>query len=154
MFKSANLCKLLVCMHDVQVCKLSNIQKQWRNFSLRDYKFCTRMFVLFKKIDEDVFVNTPSYSDLPRTTPPTKKRKSTGRGGHKKKKSRVDALAQTSSTSEVDSPLKSYVIDLDAFTDDEQDYELRNDVVEEEGDEGEASDDAQMFETGSESGDD
>ena len=91
------------------------------------------MFVLFKKIDTEVFVNTPSFSDLPRDPPANAKRKQTGRGAHKKaKKSRVDSLTQ-STESEVDSPVKTLVIDMDAFTDDEQDYVLRNDLVEESG---------------------
>ena len=145
-------------MYDVQVCKLSHIQKQWRNFSFRDYKFCSRMFVLFKRVDTEVFINTPSFSDLPREAPVNKKRKSTGRGAHKKKKkSRVDALE--SSTSEVDSPAKTLVIDMDACTDDDQeDYVLRNDKIEEQeenGGEGDGSgeNDGDVFTSNDESGD-
>jgi len=107
------------------------------------------MFVLFKKIDTEVFVNTPSFSDLPRKPPATAKRKQSGRGAHKKsKKSRVDALTQ-STESEVDSPVKTLVIDMDAFTDDEQDYVLRNDLVEEsgEGEGGDSDNEGEVFES-------
>ena len=107
------------------------------------------MFVLFKKIDTEVFVNTPSFSDLPRDPPANAKRKQTGRGAHKKaKKSRVDSLTQ-STESEVDSPVKTLVIDMDAFTDDEQDYVLRNDLVEEsgEGEDGDSDNEGDAFDS-------
>ena len=107
------------------------------------------MFVLFKKIDTEVFINTPSFSDLPRDPPANAKRKQTGRGAHKKaKKSRVDSLTQ-STESEVDSPVKTLVIDMDAFTDDEQDYVLRNDLVEEsgEGEGGETDNEGDAFDS-------
>lgn len=111
------------------------------------------MFVLFKKIDTEVFINTPSFADLPRKAPSNVKRKSKGRGGHKRKKPRVEALNQ-SSTSEVDSPVKRVIIELDTFTDDEQDYQLRNDVVES-ADESDHDDDRQVFQSEeSDNGDD
>ena len=144
---------MLICMYNIQVCKLSHVsldQKQWRNFSVRDYKFCTRMFFLFKKIDVEVALNTPSFSDLPRNPPSPSKRKTTGRGAHKKKKSRIDVLAQ-SSTSEVDSPVKKVSISMDTFSDDEDDYVLRRDGDESEGDGGDGGDGAH-FDSSSEQG--
>ena len=102
------------------------------------------MFFLFKKIEKEVFLNTPSFSDLPRTTPAKYKRKTTGRGTHKKKKRRVDSLTQ-SSTSEVDSPVKKVSISMDTFTDDEDDYVLRKDGKEK------SEDEREEFESSSDS---
>ena len=121
MFKSANF----PTCHWIRI-------KQWRRFSVRDYKFCTLMFFLFKKINTDVTINTPSFSDLPNKSPSPSKRKSTGRATHKKKKSRIDSLTQ-SSTSEVDSPVKKVSISMDTFSDDEDDYVLRRDVGDDDG---------------------
>ena len=62
---------LLLARVSPHTCVHEHTQKQWRNFSLRDYKFCTRMFYLFKQVDKKVFENTPTYAQLPATPPPS-----------------------------------------------------------------------------------
>ena len=114
---------LLLARVSPHTCVHKHTQKQWRNFSLRDYKFCTRMFYLFKQVDKKVFENTPTYAQLPATPPVKFKRKTRGRGSHKRnKKARVEVIP---SSSEVESPMKTVSIRMDTFTDDESDYEIR-----------------------------
>ena len=86
-------------------------QKQWREFSERDYKLNVRLFNKWISVDDTVMPLSTKYRKLPNEATPSK-RKRTGRGRRKPGASRQD-----SSTEDV-SPKKILYV-RDEFTDDD-----------------------------------
>ena len=89
-------------------------QKQWKAFSMRDYKFNVRLFRRWLECETDIFSMTSQYLDLPEKANP-RKRRQIGRGRRKA------GVRQLSSASASESPMKKQCVVQDDFTDDEFD---------------------------------
>ena len=88
-------------------------QKQWKDFSMRDYKFNVRLFRRFLQCETDIFSMSSEFLDLPEKANP-RKRRQTGRGRRK-----TGTPNQSASASE--SPMKRRCVVEDDFTDSEID---------------------------------
>ena len=88
-------------------------QKQWKDFSIRDYKYNVRLFRRWMECETDIFSMTSQYLDLPEKVNP-RKRRQVGRGRRKAGVVRTSASAS-------ESPMKKQCVVKDEFTDDEFD---------------------------------
>ena len=85
-------------------------QKQWRKFSVKDYKFNVRLFNRWIKHETEIMVASPEYQNMPEKAT-NRKRSRIGRGR--------PVLKVPNSESATESPAKVRCVVNDDFTDDE-----------------------------------
>jgi len=89
-------------------------QKQWRNFSIKDYKLNFRLFKKWLQVEKDVMEASSNFKSLPATTKLARKRQGRGRRQVLKRQDSVSSEA-------TDSPMKFQIDVNDSFSSDESD---------------------------------